>query len=33
VRLYAKLKGVGTPEQLAKTAMIQGSPKPRMVAE
>jgi glycogen(starch) synthase len=33
VRLYAKLKCVGTPEQLAKTSMMQGSPKTRMVAE
>jgi hypothetical protein len=33
VRLYTKLKCVGTPEQLAKTSMRQGSPKTRMVAE
>jgi glycogen synthase len=33
VRLYAKLKCVGTPEQLAKTSMMQESPKTSMVAE
>jgi glycogen synthase len=33
VRLYAKLKCVGTPEQLAKTPMMQGSPGISMVAE
>jgi glycogen synthase len=33
VRLYTQLKCVGTPEQLAKTSMRQGSLKTRMVAE
>jgi glycogen synthase len=33
VRLYARLKCVGMPEQLAKTSMMQGSPKTNMVAQ
>ena len=33
VRLYARLKCVGMPEQLAKTSMMHGSPKTNMVAQ